>query len=423
MGVRKEIKGMWWLFNTPEIQIPGKLIICNDEITLETIGCFDENDPIIHLATQQNPHYDVICGISSDAKQISLFNSYESMSFNTACPFPLAKYNIQIVAVGKHFKSLEELGNYDIKAYFNELPHWFRPNCIHFDGREENKYNYIVDLNNAHLVAVPLNDKCTLKLKGEVNISHNDTGMRIEIEQISTLNFEHSVPISIRDALHQVFIFEQFLSFATLSSVYTKRLLLIDNEKKTDPTKNFTIEIYDKKGNALSKPNHFGKYLFVYETVKDTFPSIIQKWYAEKDLSPIRAHLIDSIRQKGPFCSTDFLTTAQGVEGFYCRFRKDRLSLSEIIKNLKKEFIDIKILELSDTDIKCICDSRNHYSHLLPPGKKTHVVDGLELYYLNHKLRKFLLCCILKFVGFNNDEINVIFNKSNNSCLDMISKN
>lgn len=90
--------------------------------------------------------------------------------------------------------------------------------------------------------------------------------------------------------------------------------------------------------------------------------------------------------------------------------------------NLKREFVDIQILELSDNDINCICDSSNYYSHLLPPGKKKHVVDGLELYDLNHKLRKLLLCSILNFVGFNNDEINVIFNKSNNSYLDMINE-
>ena len=90
--------------------------------------------------------------------------------------------------------------------------------------------------------------------------------------------------------------------------------------------------------------------------------------------------------------------------------------------NLRREFVDIQILELSDNDINCICDSRNYYSHLLPHGKKKHVVDGLELYDLNHKLRKLLLCSILIFVGFNNDEINVIFNKSNSSILKMKSE-
>lgn len=421
MEERKEIKGMWWLPNTPEKQIPGTLIIGNDEITLETIGYFDENNPIIHLATQQVPHYDVIWGISSDAKKISLFNSYESISFNTACPFPLAKYNIQIVAVGKHIKSLNELGNYDIKAYFKELPYWFRPNCIHFDG-EEKKYNYVVDFKKANHTTIKIDDNCILRLEGETNISNDKFGMRVQIEQTSTLKFELSAPISIRDAQHQIFIFEQFLSFATLSSVHTKQLLLIDNDKKTDPTQNYTIEIYDKKEKASSKPERFGKYLFVYETIKDAFPAIIKKWYAEKDFSPIRAHLIDSIRHTGLFCSTDFLNIAQAVDGFYCRFRKDGVGLREILDNLRREFVDIQILELSDNDINCICDSRNYYSHLLPPGKKKHVVDGLELYDLNHKLRKLLLCCILNFVGFNNDEINVIFNKSNNSYLDMINE-
>lgn len=421
MEERKEIKGMWWLPNTPEKQIPGTLIIGNDEITLETIGYFDENNPIIHLATQQVPHYDVILGISSDAKKISLFNSYESISFNTACPFPLAKYNIQIVAVGKHIKSLNELGNYDIKAYFKELPYWFRPNCIHFDG-EEKKYNYVVDFKKANHTTIKIDDNCILRLEGETNISNDKFGMRVQIEQTSTLKFELSAPISIRDAQHQIFIFEQFLSFATLSSVHTKQLLLIDNDKKTDPTQNYTIEIYDKKEKASSKPERFGKYLFVYETIKDAFPAIIKKWYAEKDFSPIRAHLIDSIRHTGLFCSTDFLNIAQAVDGFYCRFRKDGVGLREILDNLRREFVDIQILELSDNDINCICDSRNYYSHLLPPGKKKHVVDGLELYDLNHKLRKLLLCCILNFVGFNNDEINVIFNKSNNSYLDMINE-
>ena len=282
MEERKEIKGMWWLPNTPEKQIPGTLIIGNDEITLETIGHFDENNPIIHLATQQVPHHDVIWGISSDAKKISLFNSYESISFNTACPFPLAKYNIQIVAVGKHIKSLNELGNYDIKAYFKELPYWFRPNCIHFDG-EEKKYNYVVDFKKANHTTIKIDDNCILRLEGETNISNDKFGMRVQIEQTSTLKFELSAPISIRDAQHQILIFEQFLSFATLSSVHTKQLLLIDNDKKTDPTQNYTIEIYDKKEKASSKPERFGKYLFVYETIKDALLELRINKYVKYD--------------------------------------------------------------------------------------------------------------------------------------------
>ena len=138
MGESKEIKGLWWLPNASDNQIPGTLNIRNDRIVLETIGSLAEGDPILHFAAGKVPQYDVIWGISSDAKEVSLFNSCESMSFNIACPFPVAKYNVQVVAIGKHISSLDELGNYDIKAYFDELPYWFRPNCLHFDMQEKN---------------------------------------------------------------------------------------------------------------------------------------------------------------------------------------------------------------------------------------------------------------------------------------------
>lgn len=420
MGESKEIKGLWWLPNTSDNQIPGTLNIRNERIVLDTIGSLAEGDPILHFAAGKVPQYDVIWGISSDAKEVSLFNSCESMSFNTACPFPVAKYNVQVVAIGKHISSLDELGNYDIKAYFNELPYWFRPNCLHFDMQEK-KYTFCVDLSNANHVIVQIDDDYTLSLEGETNISHDKTGMRIEVEQVSTLKFTFSNLISMRDAKYKIFVFEQFLSFATLAPVKYKRFLLIDKDKQSDRTKNSTIEIYDEKESTLSKPERFWEYLFVYETIKDSFPTIIKRWFTEKDMFPIRAHIIDSVGHKGAFCSTDFLTIIQAVEGFYCRFRKDGISLNKILSNLREEFKEISILKISDHDIDCIRDSRNYYSHLLLPGKKKNVVDGQELYDLNHKLRKLLLCCILNFIGFDNNEINMIFSKSHNSYLRMIS--
>lgn len=420
MVVSKEIKGLWWLPNASDSQIPGTLNIRNDRIVLETIGSLAEDNPIHYFTTGKVPQYDVIWGISSDAKEVNLFYSCESMSFNTACPFPVARYNVQMVAIGKHINSLDEVGNYDIKAYFDELPYWFRPNCLHLDMHDQ-KYTFCVDLKNANHVTVPIDDDCILKLECETNISYDKTGMRVEVEQVSSLKFAFSNQISMRDAKHKIFIFEQFLSFATLAPVKYKRFLLIDKDKQKDQTKNSTIEIYEDKESILSKPDRSCEYLFVYETIKESFSTIIKKWFNEKDMFPIRAHLIDSVGHKGTFCSTDFLTVIQAVEGFYSRFRKDGIGLKQILRNLKEEFKEISILDISDHDIDCIRDSRHYYSHLLPAGKKHNVVDGHELYDLNHKLRKLLLCCILNLLGFDNLEINIIFSKSHNSYLRMIN--
>ena len=417
----QKYKGLWWLPDDEGNQIPGILIIERDRIVLETIGAFGSDSPMDHLVGDEVVQHDVIWGISSESKKISIFNSHEAMTFNTSCQFSTAKYTAQVVAVGKHIRSLFEPGNYDVKVYIDELPYWFNPNCLHFDVKEK-LFTWYADLNNAHHVSVQIEEGCNLELQGEVQFKHSKTGMRVEVEQLSTLNFAFTRPVSMQDAKRKVFAFEQFLSFATLTPVQYSRFQLIDKDKKPDSTKNWTIEIFDKKENGSGSPERFWEYLFVYETIKDSFPTIIRKWYEEKNSFPIRAHLIDSVGHRGTFCSNDFLIVAQAVEGYYCRYKKDGLGITSILENLRQDFSDIAILELSDEDIACIRDSRHYFSHLLPPGKKEHVVDGFKLYDLNHKLRKLLLCCLLSFIGFSNEEINKIFSKSNNSFLRMIDK-
>lgn len=414
-------KGLWWLPDDEGNQIPGTLVIERDRITLETIGALGSESPIDHFVGENVVHHDVIWGISSESKKISIFNSHEAMTFNTSCPFSTTKYTAQVVAVGKHIRSLDEAGNYDVKVYIDELPYWFNPNCLHYNGKEK-LFTWYAELNNANHVSVQIEEGCNLELQGEVQFLHTKTGMRVEIEQLSTLNFVFTKPVSMQGAKRKVFAFEQFLSFATLTPVQYSRFQLIDKDRKPNPTKIWTIEIFDKKESCFGSPERFWEYLFVYETIKDSFPSIIRKWYEEKNSFPIRTHLIDSIGHRGTFCSNDFLIVAQAVEGYYCRYKKDGLGIKDILNNLRDEFSDISILELSDEDIDSIRDSRHYFSHLLPPGKKEHVVDGPRLYDLNHKLRKLLLCCLLNFIGFSNEEINKIFSQSHNSYLRMIDK-
>lgn len=422
MSETKEYKGLWWLPEAPDKQVHGTLVVEKSKISLETFDVLGSNNPLSHFSYRSVPHYDVIWGISSEAKDISIFNCYESISLNISSSFALAQYSAQVVAVGRHIESLEEVGNYDVTTYIDELSYWFKPNCLHSD-LEEQRYTCSA-LKNTPNITVQIEDDCSLKIAGEAQFSCSKTGMRMEFEQKSSLNFLFSSPISLREAKHKVFLFEQFLSFATLTPVQSNRFLLIDKDKKSDPTENCKIEIYDNNyGNRTDKSERFWEYLFVYDIIENAFPSIIRKWYAEKELAPIRAHLIDSVKNRGVFSSVDFLIVVQAVEGYYSRFIKDGPSLKEILIKLREKFSDIVVLELSDYDIDCIRDSRHYYSHLFPKGKKPNVKDGSELYKLNHKLRKLLLCCMLNFVGFNNDEINRIFKKSNNSYLRMIGDN
>lgn len=64
----------------------------------------------------------------------------------------------------------------------------------------------------------------------------------------------------------------------------------------------------------------------------------------------------------------------------------------------------------------------NPLFHLLPFWKKTHVVNGAELYDLDFKFRKILLCCVLNFMGLDNSTLDSFVAKSNNHFLGMINK-
>lgn len=410
-------KGIWWLPDNPQRKVSGILsIIPEENLSLEIIGQLEPNSRTHYLASSSIPQISVIWGFSSEAKPISVFGCIGRMTQNSSCPFPIVNYQIQVVIVGSHIESYDEIGDYDIKVNFKELPLWYRPKCLNHYVESNKHFGLDVNMANTQVVTTQISEDCKIQIEEDVHILKDNMGLSLSIKQDSVLRFIYNRPISLRDAEKIVYTFEQFFSLATLSVVQCSHFFLIDKEKQKDPIEMFTKKI-KKKINF-----RFWEYLFVYETIKDSFPKIIKKWYEEEKLFAIKTHLIDSISHKGYFEPNDFLIICQAIEGFYYRFRKDT-NLKDAVTNLIDEFSNIDIQEITKEDICYIQDTRHFYSHLLPPGKKNHVIsDDHELYNLNHKMRKLLICCVLNILGFSNDEINNICKNSRNSYLRMINE-
>ena len=98
-------KGYWWLPGKHEDKIAGVLTYNpNSSIELELFGLLYPNvNPIDSLAEAKNQ--DVIYGITSDAKEITLLRCRLSGSYNFASEFPLINYNCQNLLVGIHLES------------------------------------------------------------------------------------------------------------------------------------------------------------------------------------------------------------------------------------------------------------------------------------------------------------------------------
>jgi len=408
METVKEFKGLWWIPTHSEKKIAGELRYSRTEdTTLELIGEFQEGDWLLDINDQRR--YDIIHGTSSDGKDVTIIASVPiDAILNSSCSFPLVKYLAPIFVHGKHLLTPDEKFLSRITVSYDELSIWYRPDLIKhvvfsrkviFAERNTERYElrFEIDSNTTFI----LSPKVDVKLDAT---SH-------KFIQYTNLTIEFIHPVDLQKAIRIIGGFNQFLSFATFSSVQCKEICF-DYDGRADN------HIYYHFSKEEYKPSleHF-RYLFTYDRVREKFPTIIKKWYEDEDIIPIRTHLIQSLNRGGKFSSTDFLIVIQAIDGYYKRFKRARTDLNKILVNLVYEFSDVNCLELVPADFRKIVNSRDYYSHLLPVRKKEHILSWHELHELDFQLRKLLICCLLQFIGFDNNEINTICSKSCNEAL------
>ena len=140
LNEKLECKGYWWLPSKPENKIAGILTYTpNEKIKLELIGSFDSKHIDI-LFCDKKTDENIIHGITSDSKKVTLINCHSYASLNLSCPFPIVNYNCQFLILGKLLKDFEEECFYKAYVTIPELSHWCSP-CALTETMMEDKQN------------------------------------------------------------------------------------------------------------------------------------------------------------------------------------------------------------------------------------------------------------------------------------------
>ena len=434
------IKGYWWLPSSPDTAVAGILTYTpNESIVLELVGQLKSGISAMEEFINREEE-GVIFGYSSDAKDISLLNCYPSGgNLNFSCRFPIQRYRCQHLIIGTHIETLDNPLFFKTQIEIPYLSLWATPNSIEtttfFNEKQIEKYCISFKPEGFHIDTVDIGEY-TLSIDGAVN--YKGDYFEPKIKQKTVISLTNKSDYSLRDVLGKIFLFEQFLSFAALKPVESSKIVLYDKSKYQqleNGTKHFFpiqyIRVYH--GSEIKDEQNITKrwsFLFSYDTIKTEFKTILKKWYSEQtDIAPIRHHLIECVSQKGTFSSVDFLVIIQAIEGFWWRFRDDdyklenhipsrrQTHLNTILESLINEFNGIAILKLDEINIQEIVDSRHYFSHFVPKDKKPFAKDGLELYLLTSRIRKLLICCLLNFIGFSNNQIEDIVKKSDSKFL------
>lgn len=419
-----EYKGYWYLPDCEDHQVAGILtFVANDSAILELIGDIDAHDEPLMAIFEQKSHA-VIWGVNSDAKRITLFNCHLiGKHLNSSCHFPIMRYSVQFIITGKYVRSCDELAFDSCHVEIPALTQWCFPAAIQQsilfkdDKSTVKELSLTIDIEQTEhpIVSVDV-EGTTIELHRTITYCGD---LRCpKTEQSTSLVIKKPQKDYLGSFLHDIHIYEQFLSFAVLSDVSASNILLqdddlyqeLDNGRKI--YKKILLHYVRKERSKWNDKNV--NFLFEYDAIKDNYPNIIKKWYLESDdITPIRTHLIESIKQKNNFSSLDFLIVFQAIEGFAIRFLYgDKSSTKNKLTFLLRDFSDITQLKCNEIDIDAAVNSRHYYSHFFKKSKGTKVLDGIELFYLTRRLRKVLICCMLTFIGFSHEDINKLLSQS-----------
>lgn len=416
-------KGCWWLPSAPDDQVTGALTVETDGgLRLELYGGFGQKDKGVDFLRDQD---EVIYGRCYDPnghmKDISLFECFSSINLNFSSSFPIAHYSCRFALIGIHTQSMREAEFYEAQVSFDELAFWCPPKNI-TTRFEESKVTIVLDksVENEVLDEIELENGITLKLKqGSSDLSDD---LKVHIEKSTYLEVAKE-GLNSFDVLEAARMFERFLALAMLAHVEHGKITLFsrnrcqttkDGMRYYHPIELVTL-LYKS---VLEKNMKHPDLLFKYDDVADGFVKMYKRFWSDESIALIWSNLIDSLEKKRVFTSNDFLVVVQALDGFSIRFRKE-IDLLEQLKALRNEFIGIKRLKLTEDDLKAARGSRNYYSHILKLDKKdkTTALDGAQLFYLTKKLRVLLICCVLNFLGLDNEKINELLNNCNNSIL------
>lgn len=438
-----EYKGYWWLPSDPGKRVAGVLTYYpNEKIVLELLGCFGEYSLAILTGKDQE---DIIYGKTAENSEITLINNIRSLEINLSADFPVVRYTCNYMVMGKHVKGLDEKRSYWATARIPELSYWCQPGAITTTRLFDKNHNSTMtnlsfgtefrsrkDIINS----VEVNENTTVKIKKKVR--YNGDHFAPEVEQYSYLEIRKRGKTSIKEIVSDIFMFEKFLSLATLSIVKSSKITLFDKSAYQQEVgtrfyrKIHFIHPFRERKNLQSAESKLFKNLFDYSTIKDVYPEIITNWYNEPiEQAPIRYHLICSLEKKHLYGSVDFLIVIQALEGFCRRFRskkyrkmhglpeRDYSDLYAMMGSLLDEFSNIELIQKCKIDKKAVVDSRNYYSHFMPRNKDSKALDGYELYELTIRLRILLVCCVLSLNGFDNSRINGIMKESHSRVLEL----
>lgn len=449
-----EYKGVWWLPDKPEKRISGTLRFTHSEgAVLDLIGSLKD---IQDMNKTLEP--EIILGVSSNGKNISLHKCFETKSTLSFPGFQTSSFYANVVFIGAHFQKKEDIKFKKISIHYSHLDEWVNLsgfNIQHFFDKKEVIIKYKLPESIQASVGEDYKIFIDIRANGPIR---SIIQKEASIKQRIYIRIELSEEKSFDKYLNIMHHIQNFLSLGIMESTYPLAIEGITEANKEiikDKVYYSPVEIYYELPNISKTTKTILPFdmLFTFNDISNRFEIFLRNWFEKADLlKPICDLYFGTLYNPHMYLEHRFLSLIQAIESFHQRIyggeylsdkeykhvydllmnaipdsvkRDFRESLENKLKygsefSLRKRLKEIfntyeeilnKFIKNKKVFIKKVIDTRNYQTHH-DEDLRERAVSEEELYRLTEKLKILLEICLLTELGFTSKEIRNLFSRN-----------
>lgn len=405
-------KGFFWKAGHEDCKVSGTLTVADGGcVELEIIGSFNK-DIMSVLGDELDSDFVVYGQLDSD-NYATLYNCYyrkNKNSLTSGVSVSVIKPQIALLGVAfdeesprPKYKSVYfELGDIspwiDISGFKLVLPH--------------DQKRYLVDFTLPDCLEVQLEGLGAFKVEFNSGIPINFRH-EINLKQTTAFKFYPREPVEIEKATDVISKIQHFVMLATqgvLNLENVKAILSEGDEEFSGQSLPTIVKWYYESSPFQSASNIRVKEdaLFTISKVADRLESRLNRWLEiYQKAQPALWLYFSSMTGAHRYSESAFLSLSQSAES-YQRYMtgEKKLSFKQRVKALIEPFVHLCKFDV-DSFLESTTSTRNYLTHYNEDIKSKAAV-GLDLYFLNKKLKDLMTLNLLRDVGFTLDELDNI---------------
>lgn len=456
--IGSEKHGYWWLPESPEKKVPGRLVFKEDGgAELHLLGAFRDTFEAFKQMGTDGKEYrpEVVLGLGEDGKNYSLYNCHQSGGRFTTSAFLRESFVPMMVMEGRHFETSEEMAFQMLAVRLSYLDSWHQKTgktiTIEDADSDKRKLTMTYQMPDAIVVhfdggRIEMAHESNVNLRGDFAVNEKVFFYAFPDKPLHFIEF-------LNDFLPPIFYFFELGVGRPLSILEVQGKAAADCGDGTDEEirKAPLVHLYWKKEKPIEEGEELEPCFMISarRDFGDCLEKHLQTWVkSHKEIKPVMELFFGKVLGRESYTSNSFLNSVQAAEAFH-RYRRggtelpdsdhsnrlgsiidscpdshrqwlreklrysNEIGLRKRLKELLSERAEL--FGLSSATIKSIANRiteiRNYYTHY-SGEKDPEFATGVDLYTFDLLMQWTVTACLLEEMGIPREKAHELIKRN-----------